>query len=132
MWTSGRKGGKPHGRASSRARHVYQEDDGTVVVRGRLTPEAGALLVQALTAARESLYRRRQSVDPSADPSSEPPTMEQQTADALALLAESVHHGIDPGAPAERYQVVVHVDAPVLSDPAQAGHSVLEDGTRVS
>ena len=39
--------------------------------------------------------------------------MEQQQADALGLLAETaLHHGIDPGAPGERYQVVVHVDAP--------------------
>jgi len=58
--------------------------------------------------------------------------MEQQQADALALLAESaLHHGIDPGAPGERYQVVVHVDAAVLADPDQAGQSVLEDGLRV-
>jgi hypothetical protein len=58
--------------------------------------------------------------------------MEQQRADALALLAETaLHQGIDPGAPGERYQVVVHVDAAVLADPAQAGHSVLEDGVRV-
>ena len=58
--------------------------------------------------------------------------MEQQQADALALLAETaLHHGIDPGAPGERYQVVVHVDAAVLADPDQAGQSVLEDGLRV-
>jgi hypothetical protein len=48
------------------------------------------------------------------------------------LLAETaLHHGIDPGAPGERYQVVVHVDAAVLADPDQAGQSVLEDGARV-
>jgi len=35
---------------------------------------------------------------------------------------------LDPGAPGERYQVVVHVDAPVLADPDQPGQSVLEDG----
>src|SRR5216684_46230 len=29
---------------STRALHVYPDEDGTVVVRGRLTPEAGALL----------------------------------------------------------------------------------------
>ena len=58
--------------------------------------------------------------------------MEQQQADALALLAETaLHHGIDPGAPGERYQVVVHVDAAVLADADQAGQSVLEDGMRV-
>ena len=48
--------------------------------------------------------------------------MAQQQADALALLAETaLHHGIDPGAPGERYQVVVHVDAPVLADPDAPG-----------
>jgi hypothetical protein len=58
--------------------------------------------------------------------------MEQQRADALALLAETaLHHGIDPGTPGERYQVVVHVDAAVLADPDQDGQSVLEDGLRV-
>src|SRR5216117_1444521 len=99
----------------SRALHVYQNEDGMVTIRGRLTPEAGALLMQALAAARETLYQR-------ADGSSETPTMAQQQADALALLAETaLHHGLDPGAPGERYQVVVHVDAPVLADPDQPG-----------
>ena len=42
------------------------------------------------------------------------------------------HHGLDPGAPGERYQVVVHVDAAALADPDQPGQSVLEDGARVS
>ena len=64
--------------------------------------------------------------------SAETPTMAQQQADALALLAETaLHQGLDPGAPGERYQVVVHVDAPVLADPDQPGQSVLEDGARV-
>ena len=59
--------------------------------------------------------------------------MAQQQADALGLLAESaLHHGIEPGAPGERYQVVVHVDAPVLTDPGASGQSVLDDGVHVS
>ena len=59
--------------------------------------------------------------------------MAQQQADALQLLAETaLHHGIDPGTPAEHYQVVVHVDARVLEDPDQPGQSVVEDGARVS
>jgi 5-methylcytosine-specific restriction endonuclease McrA len=112
-----------------RALHVYPDEDGTVRIRGRLAPEVGALLMKALAAAREALYQRRADQAPDADP----PTMEQQQADALALIAESaLHHGIDPGAPGERYQVVVHVDATVLADPDQPGQSVLEDGTHVS
>jgi hypothetical protein len=59
--------------------------------------------------------------------------MEQQQADALALLAETaLHRGIDPGAPGERYQVVVHVDAAVLADAEAPGQVLLEDGVRVS
>jgi 5-methylcytosine-specific restriction endonuclease McrA len=112
-------------RHASRALHVYQDEDGMVIIRGRLAPEVGAVLVQALAAAREAVYPKNVSA--------ETPTMAQQQADALALVAETaLHHGIDPGAPGERYQVVVHVDAPVLADPDAPGQSVLEDGTHVS
>jgi 5-methylcytosine-specific restriction endonuclease McrA len=59
--------------------------------------------------------------------------MAQQQADALGLLAETaLHHGIEPGPPGERYQVVVHVDASVLEDPEAPGQSALEDGPHVS
>src|SRR5438093_1154195 len=116
-------------RHASRALHVYQGEDGMVIVRGRLAPEVGAVLVQALTAAREALYQQARGMDAkpsSADISAETPTMAQQQADALALIAETaLHHEIDPGAPSERYQVVVHVDAPVLADPDAPGQSVL-------
>ena len=121
---------------AGRALHIQQEEDGTVVLRGRLTPEIGALLLRALDAARETLYQRRRAADaaqPATDPAAEVPTRPQQQADALALLAEAaLHHALDPGAPGERYQVVVHVDAGVLTDPATPGHSVLEEGARVS
>src|SRR5213595_3938040 len=113
---------------AGRALHVYPDEDGSVRIRGRLAPEVGALLLQALAAAREALYQRRADEAPEAAREA----LYQQQADALALLAESaLHHGIDPGAPGERYQVVVHVDAAVLADPDQAGQSVLEDGLRV-
>ncbi len=122
---------------ASRGLHVHQDEDGMVVLRGRLTPEVGALLLRALAAARETLYQQSRSekgpVPPADDRSMERPAMAQQQADALALLAETaLHHGIDPGAPGERYQVVVHVDAPALADPDQPGQSVLEEGARVS
>jgi hypothetical protein len=106
--------------------HVYRDDDGTVMVRGRLTPEAGALLLRALDAAREELYQRSRSA--SGGQTADRPTRAQQQADALGLLAETaLHHELDPGAPGERYQVVVHVDAAVLADPTQPGQSELEE-----
>jgi hypothetical protein len=130
-------------RHASRALQVYQDEDGMVIIRGRLAPEVGAVLVQALAAAGEALYQRGRDAatspgDVSAETgignvSAEMPTVAQRQADALALLAETaLHHGIDPGTPGERYQVVVHVDAAVLADPDAPGQSVLEDGPSVS
>ncbi|MBI2528480.1 MAG: DUF222 domain-containing protein, partial [Candidatus Rokubacteria bacterium] len=121
---------------ASRALHVHQDEDGMVVLRGRLTPEVGTLFLRALDAAREALYQRTRGVEAAtrlADPIEDRPTTAQQQADALALLAETaLHQGLDPGAPGERYQVVVHVDASALADPDQPGQSVREDGAHVS
>jgi hypothetical protein len=107
-----------------------------VVIRGRLTPEAGAVLREALAAARETLYQRTRGTNAAGRPEDVPAetsSMEQQQVDALALLAESaLHQSLDPGAPGERYQVIVHVDAAVLADPEAPGQSVLEGGTHVS
>jgi 5-methylcytosine-specific restriction endonuclease McrA len=92
--------------------------------------------MQALAAARETLYQRARTTDAVNSPedvSAETSSAAQQQADALALLAETaLHHDLDPGAPGERYQVVVHVDAPVLADPEAPGQSVLDGGAHVS
>jgi Domain of unknown function (DUF222) len=83
---------------ASRGLQVYQDEDGMVVIRGRLEPEAGALLVQALTAARETLYQQRRAKAPGPAPADVPAetlTLTQQQADALALLAvTALHHGV--------------------------------------
>ncbi len=131
-----RKAARQH---EGRGLRVYEDADGMVIVRGRLTPEAGALLRRALEAGRDALYQqaRRQQARQApragaAEPAAERPTMTQQQADALALVAESaLRHALDPGAPGERYQVVVHVDAAVLADPDHPGQSTLEDGAHV-
>src|ERR1700752_678063 len=115
-----------------RALHVYRDVDGSVVIRGRLAPEAGAVLLQALTGARDVL-RAKPAKCNVIDASTETRSYEQQQADALVLVAETaLHHGIDPGTPSERYQVVVHVDADVLADVEAPGQSVIEGGARVS
>src|SRR5881296_2447477 len=64
-------------RHSRRALRVYQDEDGMVVVRGRLAPEAGAVLLQALAAARETLYQQRRQTFMD-DVSAETPPLEQQ------------------------------------------------------
>jgi hypothetical protein len=62
-------------RHASRGLHVYQDEDGMMIVRGRLAPEVGALLTQALTAAREKLYEQQPGAATPDDPSEDVPTM---------------------------------------------------------
>jgi len=50
-------------RHMGRALHLYQDEDGMVVIRARLEPEVGAVVRQALDAAREALYQRARGSD---------------------------------------------------------------------
>src|SRR5262249_56019738 len=47
----------------NRALHMSHDEDGMVVIRVRLEPEAGAVFMKVLEAGREALYRRRQPTD---------------------------------------------------------------------
>ena len=49
---------------------MYQGENGMVILRGRLAPEVGAVLVQALAAAREALYQPAPEKDANASPAS--------------------------------------------------------------
>jgi hypothetical protein len=123
-------------RHASRTLSVFPGEDGMVVVNGRLDPEVGALLMRAIEAAGDALYRREAG---GAAPEATP---RQRRADALGLLAErAMAAGFGPGADdsaaisgarAERYQVLLHVDAGTLACDGEPGRSELEDGTRVS
>ncbi|HUP22183.1 MAG TPA: DUF222 domain-containing protein [Thermoanaerobaculia bacterium] len=116
-----------------RSLQYHFDEDGMLVLRCRLDPEVGELLVRALEAAQEELYRRQSVPDP-ADPA-EPPSAEQRRADALALLAESALGGglaaVSAGQhrTADRHQVVVHVES---LDEETCDGGVLECGERVS
>ena len=80
----GREAARRH---ASRALRVYHDEDGMVAIRGRLPPEVGAVVIQALTAARETLYQRTRAEQTEGVAVQTP--MEQQQADALALVAET-------------------------------------------
>ncbi len=104
-------------RHESRALHTWVDDDGMVVVRGRLTPEVGAVLRRALDAVLDATPR---PVDPdgAAEDAADglAPTIAQRRADALGAVAEcALAGGLDKGTAGDRYQVVVHVDADTLA-----------------
>src|SRR5438045_5999478 len=45
-------------RHKHRALHVYHDEDGMVIIRARLEPQAGAVVIQAIAAAREALHQQ--------------------------------------------------------------------------
>ena len=111
---------------ASRALSMQVDEDGMVVLRGRLPPEVGALLLRAVEAAMEQVP---------ASAEGDEPTIAQRRADALGLVAESaLAGGLDPGNPADRFQVTVHVQADALParDPADAAPRVAAETRDVS
>ena len=114
-------------RHARRHLETWIDDDGMLVIRGRLPPEVGAVVRRAIEAAADRLYREAEdAAEVSAG---------QRRADALGLVAESaLAADLDRGTAGDRYQVVVHVDEDVLENDAGVGQSALEDadGLRVS
>ncbi len=144
-------------RFDSRTLSVFPDDDGMYVVKGRLTPEVGALLMRAVEAADDALFREKGYRNVSAETSRKEAA--RRRADALGLMAERAlaagfgavpeksvggeeaeaddETGSEARAPlsgtrAERYQVMLHVDMDTLKEEGEPGRSELEDGTRVS
>ncbi len=102
-------------RLASRALSMQVDEDGMVVLRGRLPAEVGAVLMRAVEAALEQ-------VPASADGGES--TIAQRRADALGLVAESaLAGGLDPGNSADRFQVTVHVQADTLAAREAAGEA---------
>ncbi|HEX2253418.1 MAG TPA: DUF222 domain-containing protein [Thermoanaerobaculia bacterium] len=113
-------------RHASRYLETYTAEDGMVVIRGRLSPEAGAALVKAVDAAREQLYQESQEQAGAGSAGGEA-TAGQVKADALGLVAESALAAeLDPGTRGDRFQVVVHVDQEALQAEAEGGIGTLE------
>ena len=111
-------------RQDRRSLRTWVDDDGMVVVQGRLTPEVGAALRRALEAACD---KARPAVMDSGSANSETydvalaeeelaPSFAQRQADAIGVVAEcALAGGLDRGTAGDRYQVVVHVDGGALA-----------------
>ena len=98
-------------RLARRTLSTRVDEDGTVVLRARLTPEVGAVVLRALEAALEQVPA---AAEDAAD--GDEASIAQRRADALGLVAESaLAGGLDPGSSGDRFQVTVHVEADGLS-----------------
>ena len=113
-------------RLASRGLRVEVDQKGLVVVRGRLTPEVGAVLLRAVEAALEQVP---------APAEGEQASLAQRRADALGLVAESaLAGGLDPGSAGDRFQVTVHVPAEAFAsrEPATAAPGAISAETRAA
>jgi hypothetical protein len=111
------------------------DDDGSVIIRGRLPAEQGALVMKALELAMDRAGNVPDEV--TAEPSGREP-FHARRADALAGIAETYLNS-EPGdnATADRYQVVLHVTAETLDSVQMASRedadvSHLEGGPHVT
>ena len=144
-------------RHDTRSLRTWVDEDGMVVVRGRLSPEVGAVVRRALEAACDQARGADgAAADGGADAKgatgadagggraaeTSEPSLAQRQADALGMIAEcALSAELDRGTAGDRYQVVVHVDADALTDAPEvhAGTSAkaasesrrLGDGPRV-
>ena len=98
-------------RLARRTLSTRVDEDGMVVLRARLTPEVGAVVLRALEAALEQAPAAAEDAAARDEAS-----IAQRRADALGLVAESaLAGGLDPGSTDDRFQVTVHVEAEGLS-----------------
>jgi hypothetical protein len=112
-------------------------DDGSLLLRGRLPAEEGALVMAAIEAARERLAQRDVPAGTREGGAADVPAgtprrgAGEVRADALVALADSFLGG-GPEATrtgGDRYQVVVHADAGALSGQEPGGRCELDDGS---
>jgi hypothetical protein len=118
------------------------DDDGSLVFKGRLPAESGALVLKALQAAMASLEELTAG-DRDAPPnlnenvSAETSSFSETTprmkrADALVLMAESfLANGPKELSGGDRHQVVIHVSAETLAT-RQPGCCEIEDGPSIA
>ena len=111
-------------RQDRRSLRTWVDEDGMVVVQGRLTPEVGAALRRALEAAcdqaRPAVVENGGADSDASDVALAEeelaPTFAQRQADAIGTVAEcALASGLDRGTAGDRYQVVVHVDSGALA-----------------
>jgi hypothetical protein len=110
----------------------HTEPDGSMVIRGRLPAEVGALFVQALQAAEDSLPIPKNVPAGTFSDSEDLHRSRKRRVEALAVMAESfLAGGPKDLSGADRQQIVVHVDAETLQHRC-AGRCELEQGPSIA
>ncbi len=117
----------------------WYDSDGSLVFHGRMPALAGAAFLKAMDAAMEAVPAT-EPLSPAKFPFDWDEAGEsdhalrpygERQADALAMIAESyLQHGPASQSTADRYQIVVHIDAATLKE-GQDGRSEVEHGPTI-
>lgn len=99
-------------RYSARELNCYFDEDGMLVLRGRMTPEDGAVFMKAVEA---MVAAQNPPVSQDDETATIPEkTFPQKRVDALLALAEqamnTIEEGLQPLSSAEKYQVMIHME----------------------
>ena len=118
---------KENHRHEFRELKLLQVEDGSFIVKGRLTPEQGALLKKALECGMDEDFEEQKNV--SADTSEEErSSFAARRADALVRMAESYLSGSSSQSNGgDRYLVHVHTDADTLKADGTGAEAEVED-----
>jgi hypothetical protein len=99
---------------------VEYDDDGGVVVHGRMPAEVGAMVMAALDAARGLVPD---------GPAGPPESVAVTNVDALAMIAESFRaHGPEARRGGDRCELLINADAEVLAGDAPGGIAEVDGG----
>jgi Domain of unknown function (DUF222)/HNH endonuclease len=113
---------------ADRAIHYQYDEDGSLILKGRLPAEVGALVLKALQAAIDATPLP----DAPAGTSEKTPSWAARRADALGQLAESfLEHGSGTLNGGDRNLITVHVAAETLRH-KEAGCCEIEDGPSIA
>ncbi|MDQ1514971.1 MAG: hypothetical protein QOE80_801 [Actinomycetota bacterium] len=104
----------------------HYNEDGSLELRGRLTPEDGAVLLAAIEDARQA------APVPGEDVSMETPPPEMSAADALVTVARAALTTTGDNDAAERCTVMIHVDEAVLAGRTEDGRCHLDEGPAIA
>jgi hypothetical protein len=129
--------------AAHRARRLtYEwEEDGSLYVRGRLSPADGALFIKAIGAGKEAIEGREKAHEVCSQGGSDEPEPDSEVlrkvprvnkADALMEVVErSLAGGSSPRPAGERHQVVVHAEAGALAGEGDEAGCGIEEGPAI-
>ena len=122
-------------RHATRQLDWYFDDDDSLVLKGRFTPEQGMLVKQVLEMIMDEDFQEQKDVSAETPvdelkPRSEP--ISQRRADALVRMAEAYLYKSGTANSGDRYLVHVHTDMGTLKVDGTGAESEIDEGRNVS